>query len=251
MNVIKCDLRRSIQSKEFILAVLIMTIVGYIALTESLAFLEAHSIRGQDISMLTLYSVFKSNEMFLMSIPIACALIYGTASYDELNYRFIIFSLPRSSRSKYIQAKMSALIVSSFSAVLLTWLLMIGCGLVICFNKNMPVYFGDGNGMESGIQIFSWIVQDCLGGVLWALTSAVASIVMNSKYMAYITPFLLYYILDTFQKRYYIAYYYFNPAEWMSSNHMNLGICMIFLIVFCVVLAGILEWMMRKKIRDV
>ena len=104
MNVIKCDLRRSIQSKEFILAVLIMTIVGYIALTESLAFLEAHSIRGQDISMLTLYSVFKSNEMFLMSIPIACALIYGTASYDELNYRFIIFSLPRSSRSKYIQA---------------------------------------------------------------------------------------------------------------------------------------------------
>lgn len=251
MGVIKCDLRRAIRSREFILAVLIMTIVGYIALGKSVMFLGAHSLRGYEIPLLALYEVFKSNGMFLMSIPIACALIYGTAFYDELNYRFIMFSLSRSSGKIYIQSKIAAIIVSSFLAVLLTWVLMIGGGLVICFNKSMPVYFGDGIGIKGGIQIFGWIMQDCLGGVLWALTGAAASVVMHSKYMAYMIPFLLYYILDIFQKRYYTTHYYFNPAEWMSSEHLNYGISMIFLIVFSVALSLTLGWMMKKRITDI
>ena len=86
MGVIKCDLRRAIHSREFILAVLIMTIAGYIALGKSATFIEVHSLRGYEIPLLTLYEVFKSDEMFLMSIPIACTLIYGTAFYDELHY---------------------------------------------------------------------------------------------------------------------------------------------------------------------
>jgi len=251
MNVLKMDLCRAIHSKEFFLAVLIMAIIGYAAVNKSLIFIVEHTIKSQEITILMILSELKRDGMYLMSIPIACAIIYATAFYDELSYRFIIFSLSRCSRKRYICSKVSTIIITSGVSVLVAWLVMIISCVFALEQRNMSITIDYNNIIKSMGFLTLLIIQSCLSGVMWALVGASASIIMNSKYMAYIVPFMSFYILDVFQKRYYTNRYYLNPSEWMSAAHIGITNCILLLSVVCVFFIFTLTLMMKRKIRDV
>ena len=57
-----------------------------------------------------------------------------------------------------------------------------------------------------------------LSGGFWAVVGLSLSTLMESKYIAYASPFVLYYLLVILHERYTPALYVLDPAEWISPQ---------------------------------
>lgn len=55
----------------------------------------------------------------------------------------------------------------------------------------------------------------CINSSFYALLGGVISVGSNNRYMAYASPFILYYIISTLLKAYLSDYPILNPEEWM------------------------------------
>lgn len=52
-------------------------------------------------------------------------------------------------------------------------------------------------------------------GMFWALTGALLSLVLSSRYIAYFSPFLIFYFLTILSERYFTKAYVLNPKNWV------------------------------------
>jgi drug/metabolite transporter (DMT)-like permease len=90
-----------------------------------------------------------------------------------------------------------------------------------------------------------------LAGFLWALVGGVAASALKNRYMAYAVPFIIYYVLSSFQTRYFQTAYMFNPREWIYPGHLELETAVICALL-AVAAAGIAYYLvMKRRLRDV
>jgi hypothetical protein len=65
-------------------------------------------------------------------------------------------------------------------------------------------------------EIIALSVRFFVTGMFWALTGALISLLLSSKYIAYFSPFLLFYLLTILNERYLTQAYVLNPNNWLS-----------------------------------
>lgn len=152
-------------------------------------------------------------------IPILAVIPFSGVYVDDLKSKFARFFLIRCSYSDYI-----------ISRILITFFCSGGCiafgGLsawIISALLFMPMELtGEVDWVIISTVVQKLILMLCNGG-LWAVIGISMSSLMESKYVAYASPFVIYYFLVILCERYISDSYLLYPPNWTNPNKWPYG----------------------------
>jgi ABC-type transport system involved in multi-copper enzyme maturation permease subunit len=220
------DISRAVRSRGFVFGVLGCLLILAFASIESILEASEKSTPEAGLHIRLILEALES-DAFITAFPIICALPFTTAFVDDMKNGFIKQYLSRTSRKRYISGKLIACGFSGglvlFAGIMLT---LIVSSLVFPSAEAVP----DG---ENGLHgVFIKAFAFFFSGMLWSLIGfTLASATMN-RYIAYVSPFILYYVLIIVHERYLHTSYILNPNEWIfPSDRWSLGNLGIFLVI--------------------
>ena len=217
------DIRRALTGRGFI--------AGFIGMVLVIALSSLESIIGAGRSTEPLQNGFHaqliisalSSDWVTLAIPILCSLPFTTAFVDDIKSSYIKQHLHRAGTGRYIRGKLIACGLSGGLVLLLGILLAYGISALVFTPMEMALtdemitqpYFA---------QIILASVTLFLSGALWALVGFTFAALTMSRYMAYASPFILYYVLIIIHERYFESLYVLYPKEWLfPSDAWTLG----------------------------
>ena len=158
-----------------------------------------------------------SSEAMALALPILAALPYTASFIDDVKSGFIKEYLPRTTVPRYIAGKAVGCAVSGGLALALGILAAYGFAALMFLpmeaypkaGETVPNYFG--NLMETALMFFA-------SGAFWSLTGMTFAALTDSKYMAYASPFVLFYLLIILYERYFDKLFVLYPREWLSPS---------------------------------
>ncbi len=224
MKKYNSDIGRALSSWGFyagIAGMVIAIIIG--AAGDVLPMLQAPEMNGlyNGFHAQTLLTALSSDVM-LLCVPILAALPYTSAFVDDYKSGYLKEYLPRSGRRRYVTGKVAATAVSGalvmFIGIIIAYVLF---ALVFTPMEQVPD--------EQMTQMMQpHFFADILGrafvfalcGALWSLVGAMLAAVTMSKYMAYASPFIIYYVLVILSERYIKDVYVLNPKQWLSAGDL-------------------------------
>ena len=131
-----------------------------------------------------------SSEAMALALPILAALPYTASFIDDVKSGFIKEYLPRTTVPQYIAGKAAACAVSGG--------LTLALGIFIAYGFAALMFFAS--------------------GAFWSLTGMTFAALTDSKYMAYASPFVLFYLLIILYERYFDKLFVLYPREWLNPS---------------------------------
>lgn len=164
-----------------------------------------------------------TSDVLLLALPILCTLPYTASYLDELRSGFIKESLPRSGFRPYIMGKLLSCVLSGGLCLVVGAALFRLLALILFSPLEMA--------LPEGTTPDPWLIPmlECfillfVDGGFWSLVGMTMAAITGSKYMAYASPFIFYYVLVILYERYFKRLYIFNPKEWMNPLDWTGGI---------------------------
>ena len=215
---IRFDIQRAILSRRFLIGAFGMALVIVLACAENL-----YTTLGNGPQLPPGYHVeiimeASSSDMVMFAMPILCTLPFTSVFVDDIQSGFIKQFLPRSGVKAYILGKLLACAISGglvlFSGICLAYLLLM-LGL-------MPLEspFDGGVLLSYSSDLLEKAALFLCSGMLWSLVGFTLAGITKSRYVAYAAPFIFFYILIILYERYFGAWYYLSPGEWLNPSHV-------------------------------
>ena len=146
-------------------------------------------------------------------VPILAVLPFAGSFVDDVKSKFARFFLIRSSFPTYLVSRILVCFITggfvAAAGALLSWG---GAALLFAPMEGMEAY-SDVSG-----DLWQTVGLLFLAGGLWAVAGMAMSTLMESKYIAYASPFVLYYLLVILYERYFPNAYLIYPREWMNPS---------------------------------
>jgi hypothetical protein len=222
-DTVTSDIKRSLNGKGFLIGVSGMVLVIILSQIESLV----TTARGAQLLPNGYHSEFimsaLSTDWVTLAIPILCALPFTTAFVDDIKSGFIKQYLHRSGTGPYIKGKLIACGLSGGLTLFVGILLAYAIASLVF--TPMELALGEGETAQPYLaQILMIAATLFFSGAFWSLVGfTFASLTMN-RYMAYASPFILYYVLIILHERYFETLYVLYPKEWLfPSDNWALG----------------------------
>ena len=161
-----------------------------------------------------------TNDMLLACLPIAAALPFSTAVIEDVKSGYIKQYLPLVSKRSYAVSKLCSCALASVLAV------AVGLGLVYfgIYAYHMPLQkaFELAEEQRAAAELFLrnfGFMLSCLpASDLWsALELCIGTAGMN-KFLAYISPFICYYVLVIIAERYFRDVLVLNPKNYITAS---------------------------------
>ena len=194
-----------------------------------------------------------SSEAMALALPILAALPYTASFIDDVKSGFIKEYLPRTTVPRYIAGKAVGCAVSGGLTLSLGIFITYGLAALMFLpmeaypkaGETVPDYFG--NLMETALMFFA-------SGAFWSLTGMTFAALTDSKYMAYASPFVLFYLLIILYERYFDKLFVLYPREWLnpSSKWMfgKIGVAVL-LIEFSVLMALAFAYAAKRRLERI
>ncbi len=152
------------------------------------------------------------SDAMTMAIPIAAALPFTASFVDEAKNGYIKQYLPRTTIKRYISSKLVAnavagglvLFVGIAAAYIISAIIFTPFELVA--DEQAQPYLA--NLISSSFLMF-------FAGGLWATVGLALASETGSKYMAFASPFIIYYVLIILNERYFEDLWVLYPKEWI------------------------------------
>jgi len=214
---VSSDIKRALCSKGFLFGIVSMVLMMLItSLSSILPKIQSGVILPNGYHGKLILDALISNDVTL-ALPILCTLPFTAAFVDDIKSGFIKQYLPRSGVKSYIKGK---LIACGLSGGLVLFLgIMISYGLSSLIFTPMELALAK-NAVEEPYfaQVLMSAATIFLSGAFWSLVGFTFAALTMSKYMAYASPFILYYVLIILNERYFEKLYVFYPKEWLSPT---------------------------------
>lgn len=155
-----------------------------------------------------------TSEVFAPFLAIVAVLPFAGNYIDDLKSKIIRFLMLRTSYSNYLLSR----IISCFllgGAVILIGVLASCTLYTLLF---LPIEKVAPNGADQVPELIGHCVLLFLNGGFWAVLGMTMSTVMESKYIAYASPFVVYYLLVMLCERYFPKAYLIYPREWLNPS---------------------------------
>lgn len=185
------------------------------------------------------------NEKGLLFIPICVPIATGASAEIEIRSRYALFYCSRMGKRKYYVNKIFECVLSGglmvfFSEVLV--LIVVYAGLY-----GIP---SQAKGSVAGVMllILLSLIRGFLNGAFWTLVGSVTAVLTRNQYLAYAMPFVMYYILTLFQKRFYQNLCFLSPRYWAAPAHYGNLFCIAVLVGLCIVCALGLVLVMKRRL---
>ncbi len=191
------------------------------------------------------------SDWIIMALPILSALPCSASFIDDINSGFIKEYLPRTTVRRYITDKIVASIISGGLVLFFGICIAYGISCVmIPFEAPMP------DGLEA-TPYLTHILREAflffLSGAFWALVGLTVASLTESRYMAYSSSFIFYYVLTILCERYMKNLYVLYPREWLNPSNPwpfgNFGI-IVWVIELCLLMSLLFAYSAKKKIRN-
>lgn len=163
-----------------------------------------------------LINALTSDAMTLV-LPIFAALPFTSSFVDDVKSGFMKEYLPRISILKYLVGRCSACVISGG--------LVFVCGILIAHMMEALIFTPMEAASEAAAALGGYIAE-LMGigvlyfcsGALWSVIGLLFGTLTVSKYMAYASPFVFYYVLIILYERYFDALYVLYPKEWLMPS---------------------------------
>ena len=169
-----------------------------------------------------------SSDLVLLAVPILCAIVYTSSFVDDVASGYIKFYRQRCGTRPYILARAVSTALSGglalFTGIAAAYLIFYG--IFAPFEK-MPSP-EDMSALSAAPLSLFWdllaqAVLFMLCGSLWALVGQLFASLTMSRYAAYASPFIFYYVLVILAERYLKDAYALNPKHWLSPDGLQTG----------------------------
>lgn len=215
-NTILSNIHQAFFNKSFAVSIATVILVMLIGAIEDVV----TAFRSEELLIYGYHYEMVSKALFseamTLALPIICALPYTVSFTDDIKSGFIKEYLPRTNISRYISGKIIACYLSGGAAILLGLLCTYGFSALCimpmetALSESVPVSFFS--------EYFSACIPFFFAGGFLSLTGLALSSATGSKYMAYSSPFILYYILIILNERYFPDLYVMYPKEWLNPS---------------------------------
>ncbi|HBU12961.1 MAG TPA: hypothetical protein DEB31_09650, partial [Clostridiales bacterium] len=238
MNAFKTDMKRALTSWGFVVGVIGLAVAAFFGVFEQMTpIFQGKMTEGLEPGF-TIGLVFSalSSDVVLLVLPILCAIPFTPAFYDDYRNKFYRAYLPRAGNQPYMRAKVLTTVFSGGLTLFLGVMLVLVVFAILFAPMEVTPELPEMNAYELDMYMQSMADTDTvaaqlnfgelmtrslvffLSGSLWALVGGILCTVTMSKYMAYASPFILYYVLVILSERYFTSVYVINPQEWLSPT---------------------------------
>lgn len=191
------------------------------------------------------------SDWIVLALPILSALPSAASFIDDIKSGFIKEYLPRTTVRRYIADKIIASILSGGLVLFLGICIAYGIScILIPFEVPMPEEWGT---MPYLARILRGAFLFFLSGAFWALTGLTIASLTGSRYMAYSSSFIFYYVLTILCERYMKNLYVLYPKEWLNPSEPwpfgDFGI-IIWVIELCLLMSLLFAHSAKKKLRN-
>lgn len=272
-SVFRTDANRAFCSKVFLIGTIGIAVAAFLGVFDQVlsvyqgTYAETGLEQGFVIQLV--FSALSSKTVLLV-LPILSAIPFTTAFLDDYKTRFFRQYLPRARKKNYVTAKVIVTAISGGLTLFLGIIVVLILFVVLFRPLEVPPeepeetsayetqvveseQTVDVTSQQNLVTLLSYAFVFFLCGCLWSLVGALLAVVTMSKYMAYASPFILYYLLVIISERYFKKLYVLNPQEWMNpAAQWPGGIWGVALLVSELIIAvGFLyRTIMERKLQD-
>lgn len=169
-----------------------------------------------------LLTVSFSSDTLSFFLPILASLPFSGCFVDDTKSKYARFVLIRSNYCGYLFSRIFTGFLVGGLAILAGALITCGITSVVLIPMERTI---DGQETASINGLVKICVLLFINGGFWSVVGMVMSTVMESKYIAYASPFVVYYLLVMLCERYFPRAYLIYPREWLNpSNKWPLGV---------------------------
>ena len=223
MKTMRSAVRQAFFSREFLAALIgVIVIVFVSSFSDILEVFRA----GGPLPNAFHYSLIEkaiASDAMTLALPILAALPFTASFVNDQKSGFIKYYLHRTDRKKYVAGKGLACWISGGSVLVLGLLLSYAIFAAAFILLEDPAAKEIGGSLFSAGFLKSLVLM-FLSGAFWSLCGLEAAAMSGSKYMAYASPFIVYYVLIILHERYFDQVYSLYPKEWIRpSSRWMLG----------------------------
>lgn len=147
-------------------------------------------------------------------LPVIAALPFASSYVEDINSKFVRYWLIRSSYKNYI--------FSRFITCFFWGALVVVIGIFATWITSALLFMPLEKAQKTASTNLGTLIENVgmLGmcGGFWAVVGMSMSSLMESRYIAYASPFVLYYLLVILYERYFTKTYIIYPREWMFPS---------------------------------
>lgn len=189
-----------------------------------------------------------TSDAFTLVLPIFCTLPFTTSFVDDIKSGFIKEYLPRTNIKSYLASKIIASAASGGAVLAL--------GVAFAYAMSALTFLPMEAALKSGevpvnylSEIVSKVAISMFSGALWSVLGMTFAAMTNSRFMAYASPFVVYYVLIILHERYFPNFFVLYPKEWLNpqSKWMFGDWGVVLLVMELLILASILFYLVGRK----
>ena len=224
-RVVYASVKQAISDKGFCLGVLGVVLIIFVSsMQDIVTAFRAKELLSYGFHNTLLTNALTSDAMTLV-LPIFAALPFTASFVDDVKSGFMKEYLPRTGIRKYVVGKCSACVISGG--------LVFVCGILIAYMmaaliftpmEAAPALRAAGAPPEEELvlsyiaELMRRVVLYFCSGAFWSMTGMLFAALTTSKYMAYASPFVFYYVLIILYERYFDTLYVLYPKEWIIPS---------------------------------
>lgn len=246
-RIIWTEIKNDIMNFRFLFGTLLIVIVTIVSEGAMLTKLANSYQSAEGPGWFVGYSYCMNGINTLLFIPIAVALPAGENAEAELRSRFFIFSYTRTGKREYLFSKAIGLFASGGFLTFLAMVFLMAVS-IIRFGHIPALMPEEVNGLELYSKTLLSFPRIFLNGALWALVGGLASVVSKNRYMAYAVPFVMYYVLTTFQERYYQKLFFLSPRYWATTLYYGDFFCIGILLISSLLIAFLFMLAIKRRL---
>jgi hypothetical protein len=217
MKTVRSAIKQAIFSRDFVIG-----LIGVIAVVFLSSFSDIfETLRTEGSLPHAFHNRFIANaivsDAMTLALPVIAALPFTASLVNDMKSGFIRSYLHRTSRKNYLAGKCAACGLSGGSVLALGILVSDILSAAAFIPLEDPV------SKEAAATLFyadlvKRIVLIFLSGAFWSLCGLTLAALTGSKYMAYASPFIIYYLLIILHERYFDKIYVLYPKEWIGPS---------------------------------
>lgn len=216
-HTVASDIKRALSGRSFLMGAVGMVLVIALSSLESIIGVARSPNPLQNGYHAQLVMDALSADWVTLALPILCALPFTTAFVDDIKSGFIKQYLHRSGNASYIKGK---LIACGFSGGLTLFIgIVLAYGISVLVFTPMELTLGP---KETAQPYFAQLLMKAatlfFSGTFWSLIGFTFAALTMNKYMAYASPFIIYYVLIILNERYFNDLYVLYPKEWLFPS---------------------------------
>ena len=217
MKTVRAAIRQAVFSKDFLIGFLgVIAVVFLSSFPDVLDALRAKGTLENGFHHQLIAGALGSDAM-IFALPVIAALPFAASFVSDLKSGFITYYLHRTSRRTYIAGRCIACGLAGGLVFVL--------GIIVSYLISALVFtpMEDPVSREAAtLALYAGFLKSLvlvfLSGTIWSLCGLTLSAMTGSKYMAYASPFILYYILIILHERYFKKLYVLYPKEWIRPS---------------------------------